>query len=173
MKFGKFIVFEGGEGVGKTTQIQLLKKQLEDKSIPYLITREPGGTPLAEALRTLFLQGCDGEIPLPVSELLMVFAARLQHWTTKIKPSLAQGKIVICDRYMDASYAYQGEARGLGFQAIDSLREWMKNNGAELGMPDKIILLDSEVYLGQQRIQTRKNLDRFDQEADVFFNKIR
>jgi len=164
----KFITVEGGEGVGKSTQLQCIETCLRDRDIPLVVTREPGGTPLGERLRGLLLQR-EGLAPTPLAELLMVFAARAQHVATVIQPALDRGEWVLCDRFTDASYAYQGAGRGLSEATIAGL-EAMTH--AEL-VPDLTFLLDVDPDIGLDRARKRGDLDRFEEEEIDFFRAVR
>lgn len=165
---GKFISFEGGDGVGKTTQINLVRQHVENLGHTPVVTREPGGTMLSEQIRGLVLESSAGITP--VTEVLMMFAARAQHTSEVIEPNLAAGKWVLCDRFTDASYAYQGGGRGLPDELIDVLAE-IATNGLE---PDLTLLLDLDVKEGVRRSHLRDSpLDRFESEAIEFKNRIR
>lgn len=164
---GKFITFEGIEGCGKSTQIKLLCKYLERKGIPFLSTREPGGTTIAEAIRRVILDPATPEM-LPETELLLYSASRAQHTGELILPALAKGKMVISDRYYDSTYAYQGAARKLNTDFIDVLTRF-----ATFGLqPHLTILLDLPAEEGLARIRER-SLDRLEQEALSFHQKVR
>ncbi|WP_372809534.1 dTMP kinase [Litorivivens sp.] len=165
---GKFITLEGTEGVGKSTNLAAIVKWLEDHAIPYVKTREPGGTPLAEQLRELLLAPRDESVDAK-AELLMVFAARAQHLAQVIKPALARGEWVLSDRFTDATYAYQGGGRGLSLDVISEL-ESLVHDGLQ---PDCTILLDLPPREGLARAQARGELDRFENEALAFFEKVR
>ena len=164
----KFITVEGGEGVGKTTQLRLIETRLQALNIPLLVTREPGGTPLGEQLRALLLQK-DGLAPTGMAELLMVFAARAQHVSTVIAPALERGEWVLCDRFTDASFAYQGFGRGISLEVIAQLAEIVHPTTK----PDLTILLDVDPEIGLQRARARGELDRFEREAAPFFEAVR
>ena len=165
---GKFISLEGGEGSGKTTAIHFIQQWLESNNIPYLMTREPGGTPLAEEIRQLILSPRD-EAVSDVAELLLVFAARAQHLAEKIQPALEQGIWVISDRFLDSSYVYQGKARGGDTKILDQLADWVVGESK----PDATLLLDVSVELGQERVLQRKHQDRLDKESIAFHQKVR
>ncbi len=168
MKQGKFLTIEGTEGVGKTTNMAFVQSFLEKKGVDLLVTREPGGTPLAEELRELLLAKRD-ELVDPTAELLMVFAARAQHLHQVIRPALEQGKWVLCDRFTDATYAYQGGGRGLSLDTIAKLEQLVQG---EL-RPDMTFILDIDVELGLERAGRRGELDRFETEAISFFERVR
>ncbi|MGO2355380.1 MAG: dTMP kinase [Marinomonas foliarum] len=165
---GKFISLEGGEGSGKTTAIQFIRQWLDDNCIPYTMTREPGGTPLAEEIRELILSPRD-EAVNDVTELLLVFAARAQHLAEKIQPALENGTWVISDRFLDSSYVYQGKARGGDVAMLDQLASWVVGNNK----PDATLLLDVPVELGQERVVQRQHQDRLDKESLAFHQKVR
>jgi len=165
---GKFITIEGIEGAGKTTCIQVVTEVTERQGISAIHTREPGGTDLGEDLRNLLL----GHKHIGMSddaELLMMFAARAQHIAQKIKPALDVGKWVLCDRFTDATYAYQGYGRGIPLEKIASLENWVQ--GAL--RPDLTLLMDLPVEVGMERAGKRSAPDRFESEAWDFFERIR
>jgi len=164
----KFITIEGIEGVGKSTNISAIKGFLEQHQIDYVLTREPGGTFLAEAIRELLLKDHQENVD-PVTELLLMFAARSQHLTEVIRPALEQGTWVLCDRFTDATYAYQGGGRGLGSDKIAILENLVQE---EL-RPDLTIILDLEPQLGLARVAKRGDLDRFEKQQLEFFDKVR
>lgn len=163
----KFITFEGIEGSGKSTQVELLTQYLDQRSLPYLTTREPGGTPIAEAIRKILLDPACAEM-LPETELLLYNASRAQHTGELILPALREGKIVISDRYFDSTYAYQGAARKLDYTVIDHLTAFATFNTT----PDLTILLDLPAEAGLSRIGNRA-LDRLEQENLEFHQKVR
>ncbi|WP_246864483.1 dTMP kinase [Spongiibacter thalassae] len=165
---GRFISLEGGEGVGKSSNIAFIVDWLTDAGIPFIQTREPGGTPLAEEVRELLLRPRD-EGMTELSELLLVFAARAQHLHTKIEPALAAGTWVLCDRFTDATFAYQGYGRGLSRDTIEQLQQMVQ--GAR--RPDLTLLLDAPVEVGMARAGERGELDRFEQEQHSFFERVR
>ncbi|MEH6542791.1 MAG: dTMP kinase [Porticoccaceae bacterium] len=165
---GRFITIEGGEGVGKTTNIETLKQRLQHHGIAHGITREPGGTELGEAIRDLLLR--TDTTPLnSMAELLLMFAARAQHLATVIEPQLAAGTWVVCDRFTDATYAYQGGGRELGAAAVGQLEQLVQG---EL-RPDLTIILDIDPEQGLARARQRGELDRFEQEQTEFFARVR
>ena len=166
---GFFITIEGVEGVGKSTNINTIKGYLTQKKIDFIITREPGGTLLAEKIRNLLLEVNNDEKLSELSELLLIFASRAQHLEKLIKPALTKGKWVICDRFTDATYAYQGEGRGLDWGKISQLEELVQ----EHLRPDLTIILDLDPRLGLERAKGRGELDRFEQEKMEFFTKVR
>ncbi|NVJ60280.1 MAG: dTMP kinase [Gammaproteobacteria bacterium] len=168
MSSAKFISIEGGEGGGKTTNLELMKEILSQNNIPFIVTREPGGTPLAEELRALLLENRDEKVN-PVAELLMMFAARAQHVETVIKPALAAGKWVISDRFTDASFAYQGGGRNIDWAMIESLEAL----AIKSFKPDKTFLFDLDPVTGMKRAASRSEYDRFENEQMDFFKKVR
>ncbi len=169
METGQFITFEGGEGAGKSTQAKLLSEALESAGIETLLTREPGGTFGAEAIRKLVLTGTH-ERWSGMTELLLMYAARLDHVEKLIKPALARGVWVISDRFADSSLAYQGYARGLGPQKVKALHDVVMS-GFE---PNLTILFDIDPILAQKRVETRgEDLSRFDKESIEFHNLLR
>jgi dTMP kinase len=163
-----FITVEGGEGVGKSTNIATLEGWLQTQGIDYCLTREPGGTPLAEKIRDLLL-GIDAEPLAPASELLLVFAARAQHLEHVIKPALQRGQWVLCDRFTDSTYAYQGGGRGLPGAHIAQLEQQVQNGLS----PDLTLLLDAPVKVGLERARRRGELDRFESQQFAFFERVR
>ena len=165
---GKFITLEGGEGVGKSTNLKFVIEWLESQGVDFVQTREPGGTPLAEQLRELLLQKREEQVD-PTAELLMVFAARAQHLRQVILPALEEGKWVICDRFTDATYAYQGGGRGLDRGLIAQLEQIVQKDLR----PDKILLLDLDPEIGLQRAAATGEADRFESEHLAFFRKVR
>ncbi len=160
MKRGYFITVEGPDGAGKTTQLPHIANWLRERDITVLETREPGGTPLGEALRGLLLHGTEEPI-VADAELLLIFAARAQHLQQRILPALKQGTWVLCDRFTDASYAYQGGGRGLGTARVQALEAWLQGDFR----PDLTLLLDVPVTVSTQRARTRGQLDRFELET--------
>jgi len=165
---GKFISLEGSEGVGKTTSLNFIKSFIESKGHKVLVTREPGGTPLAEDLRALLLSNRQEAVE-PDTELLLMFAARCQHVNQVIKPALANGDWVLCDRFVDASFAYQGGGRGIDFDRIAQLEQWSLGDFS----PDLTILLDMSVEAGMERTRLRGAPDRFETEKLEFYERIR
>jgi len=169
MARGKFITFEGGEGAGKTTQANLLAEALEKAGIETLQTREPGGTFGAEAIRDLVLKGTSDRWS-GMTELLLMYAARLDHVEKLIRPALERGVWVISDRFADSSLAYQGYARGLGADRVNELHKVVMS-GFE---PDLTILFDMDPVLAQKRVETRgESLTRFDTESLDFHKSLR
>ena len=170
---GRFITFEGPEGAGKSNQIRLLRDYLETKGCVCVLTREPGGTPLAERLRAVVKNHAGPEKLHPTTELLLIEAARSQHVREVIRPALAAGKVVLCDRFFDSTTAYQGGARGMESQVIDTLNEF----AAAECIPDLTILLDLPPEVGfaraQAREETRGEHDRFEEEKLDFHRRVR
>ena len=169
MTIGKFITFEGGEGAGKTTQAKMLCEALEGAGIETLLTREPGGTFGAEAIRNLVLEGTSDRWS-GMTELLLMYAARLDHMEKLIKPALERGVWVISDRFADSSLAYQGYARGLGAEKVKAVHAAVMDEFE----PDLTILFDIDPILAQKRVETRgEDLSRFDAESIAFHNTLR
>ena len=167
---GFFISLEGGEGVGKSTVMQTIQAYLTKKGRDHVLTHEPGGTPMAETLRDMVLHAKRGSEPLmPNTELLLLFAARAQHVTQVIYPALVAGKVVVCDRFTDASYAYQGAGRGIETKYIDALSELVHGSL----WPDLTLLLDASPELGRERMTQRGQApDRIEQETLDFFSRV-
>jgi dTMP kinase len=163
---GQLITLEGGEGVGKTTNLAFIERYFDDRGIPLLRTREPGGTPLGENIRELLLQGDAMDLK---AELLLVFAARAQHVAAVIRPALSVGTWVLSDRFTDASYAYQGGGRGLSLEMIETLERWVQ----DMLQPDLTLLLDLPVETGMARAKDRGRPDRFESEQLDFFERVR
>lgn len=165
---GLFITLEGIEGVGKTTNMEFMHQQLLDASKDVVLTREPGGTSLGEDVRNLLLghkhDGMSSE-----TELLLMFAARAEHLSKVIMPAVMGGKYVLCDRFTDATFAYQGGGRGIPTQRIQELEQWVQGNLR----PDITFLLDLPVELGLERAGKRSAADRFEKEDMVFFQRVR
>lgn len=167
---GRFITLEGGEGVGKTTNVRFLVEHLQARGLEVVQTREPGGSPQAERIRELLLAPADEDPLVADAELLLMFAARAQHLATTIIPALARGAVVVCDRFTDATYAYQGAARGLAPERIHVLEQFVQK-GLQ---PNLTLLLDMPVEAARGRVEARgKPLDRFEHEAAAFFEKVR
>lgn len=165
---GLFITLEGPEGAGKSTNREYLAERLRERGIDVLLTREPGGTPLAERIRELLLEPSDESMAAD-TELLLVFAARAQHLQQVIRPALANGCVVLCDRFTDATYAYQGGGRGLSIERIAQLEQFVQG---EL-RPDLTLIFDLPVEIGLARAAARGCLDRFEQEGRGFFEAVR
>jgi dTMP kinase len=165
---GKLITVEGGEGVGKSTNLAFIQQQLESAGVDLVVTREPGGTEVAEKIRELLLTPSDEPI-CELSELLLVFAARAQHLEQLIKPALERGAWVLCDRFIDATYAYQGGGRAMDLNVIAALEQLVLSDIKA----DMTLLLDLPVEVGMARARARAELDRFEQEQMSFFEAVR
>lgn len=162
---GKFITFEGIDGAGKSTHLDWLSNHLRDLGHSVVVTREPGGTPLGEKLREILLNQ-----PMHLeTEALLMFAARREHLDKVIRPALAAGKWVISDRFTDASFAYQGGGRGLDENKLVALEQWVQ----EGLQPDLTLLFDVPVEVSRQRLANNVSLDRFEQEKQDFFQRVR
>jgi dTMP kinase len=170
---GKFITLEGIEGSGKTGQLHLLERELKKREVRFLITQQPGGTPFGQEVRQLLLQS-EGAQREPTAELLMYLADRYQHLKEVIEPALTQGLHVLCDRYHDATLAYQGHARGIGFAMVDQLAEILA-----IRVPDLTLVLDVEVEVGLKRARERNQREnsetwgRFEAEDLDFHRRVR
>ncbi len=168
MTRGKFITLEGGEGVGKSTNLIFLREVFEQRKIPVTVAREPGGTQMAEQLRHLLLDTGKEAIGKK-TELLLMFAARAQHIKHVIEPALAKGQWVLCDRFTDSTYAYQGGGRNMKTANIEWLERFVQGNLK----PDLTILLDAPVETGMKRARKRIFTDRFESEQISFFERVR
>ena len=168
MARGKFITVEGIEGTGKSTNIEFLTRHLENRGYDVFRTREPGGTPMAERIRGLLLD--HGQEPVPhIAELLLFFASRSLHLQNAIIPALDEGRWVVCDRFTDATRAYQGCGRGLNLGQIEQLADWV-HDGTE---PDMTVLLDAPAELGLKRMAARGAADRMDSQTLEFYQRAR
>ncbi|MDX2353914.1 dTMP kinase [Stutzerimonas xanthomarina] len=165
---GLFITLEGPEGAGKSTNREYLAQRLRGHGLDVVLTREPGGTPLAESIRELLLAPADEPMNSD-AELLLVFAARAQHLAQVIRPALERGAVVLCDRFTDATYAYQGGGRGLSTQRIEQLESFVQGEMR----PDLTLVFDLPVEVGLSRAAARGRLDRFEQEGLGFFEAVR
>lgn len=165
---GKLITLEGGEGVGKSTNLAFIQQQLEQAGVELVVTREPGGTDVAEKIRQLLLTPAAEPI-CELAELLLVFAARAQHVEQLIKPALERGAWVLCDRFVDATYAYQGGGRAMNLETIAILERMVLSEVRA----DMTLLLDLPVEVGMARARARAELDRFEQEQLSFFEAVR
>jgi len=163
-----FISFEGTEGVGKTTLIRSIYEDFIAQGKDVILTREPGGTPMAEQIRSLLLTVNHEEVMAHDTELLLMYAARAQHLSQVILPALEAGKIVLCDRFSDASFAYQCAGRGVSETKLQLL-----NDHFVARMPDITFWLEAPIELGMNRARERGALDRFEQEKVTFFEKVR
>ncbi len=168
MQRGLFITIEGIEGVGKSTNIDVLVETLRAAGRKVTVTREPGGTPLAEDIRDLLVRPGDEPVP-EIAELLLVFAARSLNVNNVIIPALEAGTWVVCDRFTDSSRAYQGGGRGIPMETIDRLADWVHGDLH----PDLTLLLDAPVEIGLQRAGRRGAPDRFEEERHDFFQRVR
>lgn len=167
-KTGKFITLEGIEGVGKTSNLEYIQSLLESAGHRCVITREPGGTTLGESLRTLLLEH-SGEQISENAELLLMFAARAEHLTKIILPALDAGSTVLCDRFTESTYAYQGGGRGIDIEKISGLESLVQGDLR----PDLTIILDAPVAVGRERAGKRSSPDRIENEKDDFFQRVR
>lgn len=165
---GKFITLEGQDGAGKTTNLKVIEQSLIDAGKDLVITREPGGTPFGEKVRELILSSRDDQFG-DMAELLMIFAARAQHIATVIEPALEAGKWVLCDRFTDATYAYQGGGRGIEMSKIQHLEQLVQGDLR----PDLTVLLDLPVHVSEDRAGQRSAPDRFERQQDQFKTHVR
>jgi len=168
MKRGLFITVEGIEGVGKSSNIEVLVTHIENAGYDVVTTREPGGTPLAEDIRDLLMHRGDEPIP-EIAELLLMFAARSLNVNNNIRPALDAGKWVICDRFTDSSRAYQGAGRGLPMDVVNQIADWTHGDL----WPDLTVLLDAPVEVGIARAGNRSKPDRIEREENEFFARVR
>ena len=168
MKKGFFITLEGIEGAGKSTMVSFIEDFLTKGGHDVIKTREPGGTKIGEQIRTILLKNENNNLTVD-AELLLMFAARAQHIKEIITPALNSGKIILCDRFIDASYAYQGGGRGIDTSRINLLEKWIQSYLT----PDLTLLFDLDVSIGMARSQKRSAADRFEQEKNIFFEKVR
>ncbi|MBV1932313.1 MAG: dTMP kinase [Porticoccaceae bacterium] len=165
---GKFITLEGTEGVGKSTNVACIEQWLSSRGIDFISTREPGGTELGEEVRTLLLSHRTQSVDV-MAELLLMFAARAQHLSEKILPALNKGIWVLCDRFTDATFAYQGGGRGVDLHLIQTLAD-LVHGGLQ---PDLTLVLDIEPEVGLSRVQKRGERDRFEIQELAFFDRVR
>lgn len=168
MKKGLFITLEGIEGAGKSTATEFLAEYLRKAKIHFILTREPGGTEIAEKIRRVILDHYQEKMH-PDTEMLLYFAGRAQHLNQVITPALERGEWVICDRFTDATYAYQGGGRGLSSERIALLEQWVQGDLR----PDYTLLFDVAVSTGLCRIKKNRYLDRIEKEEEFFFEKVR
>lgn len=164
----RFITLEGGEGAGKSTCLAFIRDFLAQRGLPLVVTREPGGTPLAEEIRQLLLARREEQVA-PNAELLLMFAARAQHLQQVVLPALSRGDWVLCDRFTDATYAYQGYGRHQPMQTIRDLERLVQGDL----QPGLTLLLDLPVQEGLARAAARAEKDRFESEQDAFFERVR
>ncbi len=165
---GLFITLEGIEGAGKSSNIEYIKELLQHYGREIVVTREPGGTELGERIRALLLNTPGVKIPAD-SETLLMFAARADHLEKVVRPALAQGKVVVCDRFTDATYAYQGAGRGVGRERVSELENWVQGDLR----PHLTLLFDVSPNVGLQRAGDRSHPDRFEREDQAFFEATR
>lgn len=165
---GKFITLEGPEGGGKSTHIPAVREFLIAQGKSVVVSREPGGTPLAEQIRALLLDKTIQQMS-DDTEMLLMFAARAEHIEQVIEPALARGDWVVCDRFTDATYAYQGGGRGIADERIQTIETWVQS----ALRPDLVLVLDLEIELGLKRAGTRGEADRFELEREEFFTRVR
>lgn len=163
-----FITFEGIEGVGKSTQLKFMAEKLSHMGYSIVMTREPGGTHIGEDIRHILLTHYSEQIT-PMTELLLIFAARAQHVERFIQPALEQGAWVLCDRFIDATYAYQGGGRKISIDSIYQLEKLVLGNLK----PNYTLIFDAPASIGLERIKARGNADRFEQEKIEFFERVR
>ena len=165
---GLFISFEGIDGAGKSTHIQALADALRDQGKAVTLTREPGGTPLAEQLRSMVLNDSMD----PMTEALLVFAARRDHVQRVIVPALARGDVVLCDRFTDATFAYQGGGRGFDWQVLRQLEQWVQSLGAALLQPHTTVWFDLPPAVAAQRLTGARVPDKFESQPIAFFENV-
>jgi len=168
MSRGLFITLEGGEGAGKSTNLAYARQCLEQTGKTVVVTREPGGTELGERVREILLHRRDLQM-VADSELLLMFAARAEHLAKVILPALAAGKTVLCDRFTDATYAYQGGGRGIPAERIAAIEDWVQGSLR----PDLTLVFDLPVEAGRARAGQRSEPDRFELESNEFFTRVR
>ncbi|HNR11001.1 MAG TPA: dTMP kinase [Nitrosomonas europaea] len=167
MQRGKFITVEGIDGAGKSTHLAWLERFLQDKGLEVVVTREPGGTALGEALRQLLLD--HRQVMHPETEALLMFAARREHLDKVILPALDRGAWVVSDRFTDASFAYQGGGRGVAQSKLENLEQWVQAGFS----PDLTVYFDVPVIVGRERLQSTRIADRFEMESNLFFERVR
>ena len=168
MKKGFFITLEGIEGAGKSTMLNFVENSLIKAGHDVVKTREPGGTKIGEQIREILLNNENNKLTSD-TELLLIFAARAQHMKEIIMPALSSGKTILCDRFTDASYAYQGGGRGIDASRINLLEKWVQSDFR----PNLTLLFDLDVSVGMERTKKRSKADRFEQEKSIFFEKVR
>ena len=167
MAKGCFITFEGIDGAGKSTQLEWVRELLVKRGVAVTVTREPGGTSLGERLREILLHSED--TVLPETEALLMFAARREHIDKVIAPALDRGEVVLCDRFTDATIAYQGGGSGVDIGKLESLERWVQGDL----QPDLTLYFDLPVEVAKERINDLRKADRFEREADGFFERVR
>ena len=167
MQRGKFITVEGIDGAGKSTHLAWLERFLQDKGLEVVVTREPGGTALGEALRQLLLD--HRQVMHPETEALLMFAARREHLDKVILPALDRGAWVVSDRFADASFAYQGGGRGVAQSKLENLEQWVHAGFS----PDLTVYFDVPVIVGRERLRSTRIADRFEMESNLFFERVR
>ncbi len=167
MSRGKFITLEGMDGAGKTTHLEWLRDKLTARGVPLTVTREPGGTPLGEALRKLLLDSHDPRHP--DTEALLMFAARHEHIAQVIEPALSAGHCVLCDRFTDATYAYQAGGSGMAWERVAELEHWVQ--GAL--QPDLTLYFDLDPAVSRARARQAREPDRFEREKQAFYERVR
>lgn len=165
---GKFITLEGGEGSGKTTNLAFIQSYLESQGIDVVVTREPGGTEIAERIRHILLEHHEEAVAVD-TELLLMFASRAQHLDHLIKPAIAAGRWVLCSRFTDSTYAYQGGGRGIDSKRIEVLENWVHGDF----QPDLTFFFDLPVEIGMERARQRAELDRIESQEMAFFERVR
>jgi len=165
---GRFITLDGIEGVGKSSATQFICDYLKNKQFDFCLTREPGGTPVGESIREILLHNKDFSMETD-TECLLMFAARAEHLLKVVQPALASGRWVVCDRFVDATYAYQGGGRGMDMNRIAALEDWLTG----ITTPHKTFILDAPVEVGLGRAKSRSTPDRIESEADAFFERVR
>jgi dTMP kinase len=168
MKRGRFITLEGGEGAGKSTNARFIQSWLEQRSRKVLLTREPGGSPLGEAIRDVVLRSWPEGMP-PMTEALLMFAARAAHLRNTILPALSAGTDVVCDRFVDSSYAYQGAGNSFPIAALESLEKMV----LEDFRPDLTVVFDLDPKLGLRRARSRGEQNRFEDQTLAFMQRVR
>ncbi|QOJ08053.1 dTMP kinase [Nitrosomonas sp. H1_AOB3] len=167
MQRGKFITVEGIDGAGKSTHLAWLERFLQDKGLEVVVTREPGGTALGEALRQVLLD--HRQVMHPETEALLMFAARREHLDKVILPALDRGAWVVSDRFTDASFAYQGGGRGVAQSKLENLEQWVQVGFS----PDLTVYFDVPVIVGRERLRSTRIADRFEMESNLFFERVR
>ena len=166
---GRFVTFEGIDGAGKSSHIEAVADRWRGQGLDVVRTREPGGTPLAESLRELVLHRSMDAL----TEVLLVFAARRDHLQQCIEPALARGAVVLCDRYTDATFAYQGAGRGFDLEVLSALEGWVQAGPAGLRQPDLTLWFDLDPAVAARRVAAARAPDRFEQQDEAFFRRVR